>query len=129
MSSFVAGPGAVACRGERASFAGRARSVHFGARHLGAWHRISLRGQAFAHARGHGRELELRARDVLQQRVGGRLLAERPQLAQEVTRGTAREPVAAELVAEEVAQLRLERPRAQVARDIEAAVDVVEVAL
>src|SRR5262249_48555483 len=68
-------------------------------------------------------------RDVLQQRVGGRLLAERPQLAQEVTRGTAREPVAAELVAEEVAQLRLERPRAQVARDIEAAVDVVEVAL
>ena len=65
----------------------------------------------------------------LQQLVGRRALAERPELAQQVARLAAREPVVAELAAQEVAQLRLERPRAQVAGDVERAVDVVEVAL
>ena len=73
--------------------------------------------------------LELRAGHVLQQLVGGRPLAERPELAQQVAGLAPREPVVPELAAQELAQLRLERPRAEVAGDVEAAVDVVEVAL
>ena len=73
--------------------------------------------------------LERRAGHVAQQLVGRRALAERPQLAQQVAGLAPREPLVAELAAQEVAQLRLERPRAQVAGDVERAVDVGEVAL
>ena len=85
--------------------------------------------EAFADAFRDGCHLELRARHVAQQLVRGRALAERPQLAQQVAGVALREPVVPELAAQEVAQLRLERPRAEVAGDVEAAVDVVEVAL
>src|SRR6185503_1523641 len=67
-------------------------------------------GETLAHALGDRRHLDLRASHVAEELVGGRALAERPQLAQELARLTAREPLVAELGAEEVAQLRLERP-------------------
>ena len=47
---------------------------------------------------------------VGEQLVGGRALAELPELAQKVASVAAGEPVTPELGAEEVAHLRLERP-------------------
>src|SRR5947209_1056964 len=85
--------------------------------------------EALADAIGDGRHLESRARHVLQELLGGRALPQRPELTQQVACVALREPVVAELAAEELAQLRLERPRTEVAGHVEAAVDVVEVAL
>ena len=69
------------------------------------------------------------AGDLAQQLVGRRALAERPQLAQQPAGFAPGEPLVAVLAAQEVAQVRLERPRAEVAGDVERAVDVVQVAL
>ena len=81
-------------------------------------------GERLADAVGDRLHLERRARHVLEHLVRGRPLAQRPQLAEERAGLAMREPVAAEPLAQVVAELRLERPRAQVRGDVEAAVDV-----
>src|SRR5688572_21262942 len=76
---------------------------------------------------GYRLELDRGAGHVLQQLVRGRLLAERPELAQERAGLAAPEPVAAELLAQEGRELCFERPRAQVRSDVVARVDVGEI--
>src|SRR6266516_8027221 len=83
--------------------------------------------QRFADAVGDRFHLHVRAGDLVQQLVRGRLLAFRPELAQQRARVARREPLVPEALAQVVAQLRLERPRAQVRVDVEAVVDVGEV--
>src|SRR5215211_708450 len=89
--------------------------------------RESDQRERLAHASGDGFELERRAGDVLEEVLRGPPLALSPQLLQQRARLALREPRIAELLAEVVAELRLERPRAQVRRDVEAGVDVAEV--
>src|SRR5215471_12312041 len=88
---------------------------------------LALLGEALADAVADRGELDLGAGHVLQELVGRRLLAERPQLAQQRPGLATREPVVAELLAQVVAQLALECPGAQVRGDVEAGVDVGEV--
>src|SRR5262249_25072216 len=86
-------------------------------------------GETLADPLADRRHLELGARDLVEQLVGGRPLADRPELAEQIAGVAPREPVVAELGPPEVPQLRLERPGSQVARDVERPVDVVEIAL
>src|SRR5439155_21063375 len=74
--------------------------------------------------RGH---LEVAARDVADHLLGAQALALRPELAEMAARLALREPVVAVALAQMIAQLRLEGPRAQVGRDVETGVDVAEV--
>src|ERR671936_76378 len=71
--------------------------------------------------------LERRAGHFLEQLLGRPALPLGPQLAQERSGLAPGEPGLTELLAQELAQLRLERPRAQVCGDVEAGVDVAEV--
>src|SRR5215211_3024248 len=82
---------------------------------------------ALLHAGDEGVEVELRAGQVADELLGRHALALRPQLAQERAGLGPGEPGAAEILAQEVAHLRLERPRAEVRGRIEPGVDVREV--
>src|SRR5579872_1154124 len=83
--------------------------------------------QVLAHALRDRFELDPRAGDVAEEVLGRPAHPLAPQLAQQRARFAAREPRVAELAAQVCAQLRLERPRAEVRRDVEARVDVAEV--
>ena len=85
------------------------------------------RTDGFPRPVGDRLQLDLGAGDLSEQLVRRRPLPERPELAQQRPRLAAREPRVAELLAQEVPQLRLERPRAQVRGDVEAGVDVDQV--
>src|SRR3954465_14170975 len=87
----------------------------------------ALRRERFFDPARDRRELERRAGDVPEHLVCRRLLPFLPQPAPERARVAGREPCASELLAQVRAQLRLERPRAQVLRRIEPGVDVREV--
>src|SRR6266540_1651412 len=90
--------------------------------------REALRGrERLANPLGDRFHLDRRAGDLAQQLVGVHPLALRPELAEERAGVAAREPRVAEALAQESAQLRLERPRAQVRGHVEARVDVAEV--
>src|SRR5205823_14178849 len=75
--------------------------------------------QRLANPLGGGFELERPAGHLVEHLVRSRLLPLGPELAQQRARVLAREPGIAERLAQIRAQLRLERPRAQVARRVE----------
>src|SRR6185312_5856085 len=74
--------------------------------------RGSGRGERLADAVADGGQLELLARHVAEQLVGGRSLAFRPELSQQRPGLAPREPGVAEALAEVRAQLGLEGPGA-----------------
>src|SRR2546422_36261 len=76
--------------------------------------------QRFANAVGDGFEFDPRPGHVTEDLVGGRLLALRPELADQRAGILAREPCVAELLAQERPQLGFERPGAQILRRVEA---------
>src|SRR5437762_1789459 len=110
-------PGLLSSQSQTSAFATISPTVTNGNVRVGTLSRsgitaVSGRRQALANALGCGLELEDRAGDVLQQLVGSRLLALRPELAQKRPCILAREPRVPELLAQIRAQLSLERPRA-----------------
>src|SRR6476619_6697491 len=94
---------------------------------IGPQARGSARGERLADPVADGGELERLARHLAEELVGRRLLALRPQFAEQRAGLAAREPGVAEALPEMGPQLCLEGPRAKVLRRIEAVVDVAEV--
>src|SRR3954469_1981290 len=82
---------------------------------------------ALLHASDQRVQVQLVAGQLADELLGRHALALAPQLAEERARLALREPRRPELVAEEVAHLRLERPRAKVGGGVEAGVHVAEV--
>src|SRR5213079_664164 len=94
-----------------------------------AWQgvRPNRSGEYFARELRDGVHVDLLPRHLVQHLVGGHAHARLPELADQRAGLALREPVAAEALAQMRPELRLERPRAQVAGHVEARVDVAEV--
>src|SRR5688572_31972853 len=86
-----------------------------------------LLGQRFADSVGDRLHLELGACDLGEELLGRHPLPLRPELTQERAGFALREPGGSDALPEVVAELRLERPRAQVAGGVEAGIEVGEV--
>src|SRR6058998_3604407 len=87
----------------------------------------TLLGENAARELGDRVHLDLLAGHLVQHLVGGHAHPGLPELQDERAGLALREPVAAETLAQVRTELRFERPRAQVAGDVEARVDVGQV--